>query len=273
MRFSVLISIYGKEKVDHFKVAMDSILSNTVLPDQIVLVVDGPIPPELEQAVRTYSEKCGPSLEVVRLSENMGLGMALNAGLERCSCEFVARMDSDDCCLPDRFEKQVRYICGHPETDLLGGQIIEYDSELRTQLDVRRVPLSMEDISKRMLTRSGVNHVTVMYRKSAVIKAGGYQHCPHFEDYWLWFRMLGDGCVFANLDDILVKVRTGDGMYRRRGGIGYNSDIISFQKKIYGRGYISRLRFLENIAIRVGVASMPNSLRGWVYRRFLRKGN
>ena len=269
MQFSVLMSVYKSDKADEVANALDSIFNQTIKPDQIVLVLDGPVTNVLHETIEKYSTE-NNIIDVVALEKNVGLGMALSIGLTHCNYEYVARMDSDDFSLPDRFEKQVSYLEAHPEIDVLGGQIAEYDSIMKNELAVRTVPKTMEEISKRMKIRNGMNHVTVMYKKSSVLNAGNYQHCPYFEDYYLWCRMLKAGYKFHNLDSVLVNVRTGEGMYQRRGGKVYNDAIKGFQKKILDLGIISRAQYLKNLTVRLCVANMPNSLRGYLYKTKLR---
>lgn len=272
MQFSVLMSIYKCDKADEVKYALDSVLNQTRKPDQIVLVLDGPVTEKLHDLVYGYADR-EPTIELVPLEKNVGLGKALSIGLTYCRHEYVARMDSDDYSLPERFEKQIAFLEAHPEVDVLGGQIAEYDSMMERELAVRTVPLTMEDIEARMKSRNGMNHVTVMYKKSAVLAAGNYQHCPYFEDYYLWCRMIKAGYRFSNLDTVLVNVRTGEGMYQRRGGKTYNNAIKGFQKKILEHGIINRLQYTKNLIIRLGVANMPNGLRGYLYKTKLRENN
>lgn len=272
MRFSVLMSVYKNDRASEVACALDSLLNQTVLPSQIVLVQDGPISDDLQKTVDLYSSAY-PIIDPVPLEKNVGLGKALAVGLTYCKYEYAARMDSDDYSLPDRFEKQVGFLEAHPEVDVLGGQIAEYDSKMKKELAVRIVPLEMDEISARMRSRNGMNHVTVMYRKEAVLAAGNYQHCPYFEDYYLWCRMIKAGYRFHNLNDVLVNVRTGENMYQRRGGKAYNEAIIGFQKKILELGIIGRTQFIKNLGVRLCVANMPNALRGYLYKTKLRTGS
>lgn len=269
MHFSVLMSVYKNDKADEVAYALDSVINQTMKPDQIVLVLDGPVSEKLNVLIKSYTEK-EKSINVVPIEKNVGLGKALSIGLTHCKYEYVARMDSDDFSLPDRFEKQVAFLSAHPEIDVLGGQIAEYESTMKNELAVRAVPITMEEISDRMRIRNGMNHVTVMYRKSAVLTAGNYQHCPYFEDYYLWCRMIKAGYKFHNLDLVLVNVRTGEGMYQRRGGKAYNEAIKGFQKKILDLGVINSFQYYKNILIRLSVANMPNALRGYLYKTKLR---
>ncbi|MBQ9891096.1 MAG: glycosyltransferase [Firmicutes bacterium] len=269
MLFSVLMSVYKNDKADEVAYAIDSVLNQTNRPAQIVLVIDGSVSDELHELILRYANN-EKIVDVVPLEENVGLGKALSIGLMYCQYEYVARMDSDDYSLPDRFEKQVSFLEAHPEIAVLGGQIAEYDSTMKNELAVRLVPLSSDDIANKMRVRNGMNHVTVMYKKSAVLTAGNYQHCPYFEDYYLWCRMIKAGYKFHNLDSVLVNVRTGEGMYQRRGGKAYNEAITGFQKKILELGVVNHFQYLLNLAIRLCLANMPNSLRGYLYKTKLR---
>ena len=273
MNFSVLMSVYKNDKVTDFEKAIDSVLCQSLKSDQIVIVVDGPVPVPLKESIDKYS-RTYTTIDVMHLQENVGLGKALSIGLPQCRNEFVARMDSDDFSLPDRFKMQIDYLVSHPDIDVLGGQIMEYDSTMDNPTAERRVPTEMSGIEKRMKSRNGMNHVTVMYRKSAVLEAGNYQDCPYFEDYYLWCRMIKKGYVFHNLDSVLVNVRAGSEMYQRRGGKAYNKAIIGFQKKVLKIGFINRFQYITNLCVRLSVANMPNSLRGYLYKTKLRtKGN
>lgn len=269
MRFSVLMSIYKNDKVDDVTYAIDSVLEQTKKPNQIVLVLDGPVSEELYKTVNRYANRYN-TIDIIQLEKNVGLGKALSVGLTHCKYAYIARMDSDDYSLPDRFEKQVSFLKANPDIDVLGGQIEEYDSTMKHRLAIRSVPISMDEIAKNMSIRNSMNHVTVMYKKSAVLAAGNYQHCPYFEDYFLWCHMIKAGYQFHNLDSILVNVRTGEGMYQRRGGKVYNEAIIGFQRKILELGIINRVQYIRNLVIRLGVANMPNFLRGYLYKTKLR---
>ena len=268
MEISVLMSIYKNDVAEQVKMAIESILNQSLPPTQIVVVVVGPIPERLNRIISYYeSDK---RFEIVRLEENGGLGNALHIGIQHCRCDFVARMDSDDYSLPTRFAKQIAYMEEHPNVDVVGGQIAEYDSDMRKCIAKRVVPCDMREIERLIRKRNPINHVSVLYKKEAVLAAGNYQTCLFFEDYYLWCRMLLKGSQFHNLNDILVKVRTGENMYKRRGGKDYNRAIFKFQRKMLDLGVINPIEFCENILVRLCVANMPNSMREQIYRKVLR---
>ena len=267
--YSVLMSVYYKEKAEYLESAMNSVWNQTIPTNDFVLVCDGFLTPELDAVIETMSI-AHSELNVIRIRENGGLGNALNIGIKHCKNELVARMDSDDYSLADRFEKQLTYMKNNPTVNVLGGQIVEFDLTLKNKLAARIVPTTMNDIVKVMPYRNAMNHVTVMYKKTAVVNAGNYMDCPFFEDYYLWCRMLKMGYKFSNIDSVLVNVRTGNDMYKRRGGKEYNKAIVEFQKKILELGFTNMVQCYINVAIRLIVANMPNFFRGLLYRTKLR---
>lgn len=269
-KFSVLMSVYKNDKAEEVENAINSLLVQTVMPSQIVIVQDGILAEEVYCLLDKY-KKNSDLFTFVELKENVGLGNALNIGLKYCKYEYVARMDSDDFSLSDRFEKQIGFLKNHPEVDVLGGYIEEFDELLQDKLAIRPVPISSEEIKEGMKIRNAMNHVTVIYKKSKVIEVGNYKDCLYFEDYYLWCRMLNDGMIFYNLEDILVNVRTGSEMYKRRGGAPYNKSIINFEKKIYELKYINFYEYCKNVIIRLTVSNMPNRIRSILYKKKLRK--
>ncbi|MDX6843121.1 MAG: glycosyltransferase [Longicatena sp.] len=220
MKFSVLLSLYYKEKPNFLFDCLDSILKNTLTPDQVVIVYDGAIGSDLRSVVDFFKDKFD-NIKVVELPKNVGLGLALNEGMKHCTNELVARMDTDDVCVPHRFEYQVKYFIENPQVSIVGSSIKEYDRKMNSLLGTRMVVKEHLDIIKRARTRNPFNHMTVMFRKSSVLSAGGYIHHLYMEDYNLWLRMIAKGFYCYNLSESLVNVRAGDDMVARRKGIKY----------------------------------------------------
>lgn len=221
-KFSVLASIYQKEQPEYFDICMQSLWSDqTLKPNEIILVKDGPLTKKLNQLIEKWSLKLKGILIVIPLEENVGLGRALNIGLSYCSNEWVFRMDTDDICTSDRFEKQVEFIQNNPEVDIISGQINEFDGSLDNITGMKAVPLAHDDIVKFSKVRSPFNHMAVAYKKSVIQLVGGYQHHLYMEDYNLWLRVLAAGYKSANLKDTLVIVRAGEDMVKRRRGKVY----------------------------------------------------
>lgn len=267
--FSVLLSLYKKEHFFYLRQSLDSIFSQTLLPDEIILVKDGPLTAELDAIVSDYAARY-PILKVVPLPQNQGLGKALNEGLKHCSYDLVARMDTDDIAKPDRFEKQMKVFEKHPELDLVGTWIDEFEGTPQNVLSVRRVPETSEQIWAYCKKRCPVNHPVVMFRKSAVLEAGGYQHFPLFEDYYLWARMLRNGAKFYNIQESLLYFRTSPDMFKRRGGWKYAMDELRFQNMMRKMRMIDWWRFILNVSVRFPARIIPNGLRGFLYRKLMR---
>jgi glycosyltransferase involved in cell wall biosynthesis len=273
MSFSVITSVYQNDDPRFVRIAFESIASfQTDRPSEVIVVVDGPTTDELN-AVLAHFESYYPGLfKVIRLSENKGLGNALRIGVENASNEIIARMDSDDISLQGRFSAQLLYLEEHPEVSIVGGQITEFIDQPSKVVSKRIVPLTHDEIMDYMRKRCPMNHVTVMFRKSEIQRAGGYMDWPWNEDYYLWVRMATAGCRFANLPDVLVNVRVGEGMYARRGGWGYFKSEQGIQRFMLEKGLISFPRYLVNVAIRFTLqVLMPDSLRAWAYNKYARR--
>lgn len=266
------MSVYRNDRPEFFDRALKSITEEqTIKPDEIVLVVDGPVPSGTEEVIAAYSEMY-PVFKVIRLEKNGGLGNALRLAVEQASNELIARMDSDDISLPDRFESQLRAFEENPDADVIGGDITEFIDDEKNVVAKRTVPKENAEIREYIKTRCPMNHVSVMYKKSSVLKCGSYIDLFWNEDYYLWIRMFLDGAVFGNTGTVLVNVCTGKDMYSRRGGMKYFRSERFLQKYMLKNKMIRRVTYLVNCAKRfVLQVLMPNRLRGWVFRRFARK--
>lgn len=270
MKFSVLLSLYYKEKPEYLRQSLDSILSQTMLPDEIVMVKDGPLTDELETVLEEYKDKF-PLFKIVALNENVGLGRALNEGLKHCSHELVARMDTDDICMPHRFSTQIAAFEAHPECDLVSAWIDEFVDSVDNVRSTRSLPEFHEQIYEYGKKRCPVNHPVTMFKKSAVEAVGGYKHCLNLEDYYLWARMLVCGAKFYNIQESLLWFRFSDEVFKRRGGFTYARTEAGFMWELHKIGYLSASKALLYGTIRFCVRIVPNTWRSWVYRKLLRK--
>lgn len=270
--FSVAMSVYKNDNALHFERALDSITDlQTVKPSEIVLVVDGPIGDELNAVIAKYEQKYA-SFKTIRLDENKGLGNALKVAVENCSCELIARMDSDDVAVSDRFEQQLRYFADGSRCDMVGGDVTEFIDSEDNLVGKRSVPTSHKEITEYMKSRCAFNHPTVMFKKSAVLEVGGYMDWFWNEDYYLWIRMQLGGAQFANTGTTLVNMRSGRDMYSRRGGKRYFDSEKKLQKFMLDKKMIGRVDYFKNVMKRFIVQCLlPNKLRGWVFRKFARK--
>ena len=271
MKFSVLMTVYKKETADHFRQAMDSVLNQTVKADEIVLVRDGLVPDELQQCIDEYLEN-EKNITYIPLEENTGSGNASRIGVEIARNEIIARMDSDDISVPNRFELQLKAFEDNPEIDVVGGTIAEFIDDMSNVVCLRETALDNEEIKEYMRSRSAINNVSAMFKKSSVIKAGNYIELHFVEDYYMWCRMLACGCNFMNLPDVLVYVRVGQDMYARRGGYAYFKSLKELEKYKKKAGITGSFKYIKNVTIRfIQCVLLPNKLRGFLYKKIARK--
>lgn len=256
---SVLMSVYKKENPAFLKTSLDSIYAQTLKADEIVLIEDGKIPEALEAVISQY-----PKIHIVRLEKNVQLGRALEAGLKVCQHELVARMDTDDIMMPDRLEKQYRFMTDHPEVASCGSDIAEFMEE-DTMLREKHMPTSPEELYRYGKKRNPLNHMTVMFRKSAIEAVGGYRHFPGLEDYDLWSRLLANGYQIANIPEVLVKARIGDRFASRRGGWSYFKRYLQLRKEQYRIGYLNKKEYIVSCVLTFGMTVMPEKLREKAY--------
>lgn len=270
VNYSVLMSVYYKEHPDYLQQSMQSIYDQTVPTDDFVLVCDGPLTPELDAVIADMQQQFGPRLNVCRLLKNGGLGKALNFGIGQCKNDLVARMDSDDVSRPDRCERLLAVFQDHPEYSLVSG-IVEEFSDTITNVSIRRiVPEHQNDIIAFAKKRNPFNHPCIMYKKSDVEAAGGYQDFYLLEDYYLWIRMLQQGFIGYNLQEPLLWMRAGSDMYKRRGGWKYVQSQRNLFKYMAQTGFITRNQYQIQSMIRLIGAVVPNWLRAFLFKQILR---
>lgn len=271
-KYSVLMSLYIKENADYFRTAIYSMINQTIKPDEIILVEDGPLTDELYFIIEEIKIKFPNLITSVVHEKNYGLGIALQHGVEVSRNEIIARMDTDDIAKSDRCEKQLNFLNEHLDVSIVGGQIEEFIGEISNVVGKRTVPLTNLDLKKYVQKRCPFNHMTVMFRKSQIINVGNYKDWFWNEDYYLWIRLAIANTKFANLPETLVMVRTGEDMYQRRGGIKYFISERNIQKFMLENNIISHIRYLINVSERfVLQILLPNRLRGFVFRTFARK--
>lgn len=265
INFSVLISVYNKEIPRHLYRALESIFKQTYRPKEVVLIKDGLLNIGLEKVINFWSHKESRILNIFQLEKNIGLAQALNFGLQHCAYEFVARMDSDDVSMEDRFEKQLGYISRNPDVDVVGSWLSEFIDNERDIISIRKVPEKHENIVKFATFKNPCNHVTVIFRKTVVLKIGGYDSLTGFEDYLLWVKMILKGYRIANIPECLVNVRIGRDMIKRRGGWKYVINEVTLQKRLLYLGFINYVQFFRNVVIRLPVRLAPANLRQYFY--------
>lgn len=270
MEFSVLMSVYFKETAKNLSESLDSILQNTVLPTEIVIIKDGKLTEELDTCLAEYQAKYD-IIKIFGYEENRGLGLALQFGVEKCSCTWIARHDSDDICDKLRFEKQTNFLTTHPECTMVGSFVGEFIDSIDNIVSQVELPTSYDDILKFSQKRTPFRHPTLFMKKEDILRAGNYQNFYLVEDYDLITRMLQAGTIAMNIPENLVYMRVSKDFYNRRGGWKYCKSINKFMKALRKRKYISYFRYLKNIVIRTIVSLSPSWLRAWIYKHKLRK--
>lgn len=264
MSFSVLISIYKKENPAWFKEALDSVFTQTLQPNEIVLVEDGPLTPELYEVIDEYQSK-HPIFNIVKNETNLGLGLALQKGVLACKNEIIARMDTDDIIPPDRFEKQLAKIEEGYDVVSCWSQLFIGDQT--NVIAVKTRPENHEEIVKLAHKRSPICHAATLFRKSALLKAGNYQHCKLYEDYHLVARLIMSGAKFYNIQKVLYYVRTTPEQVGRRSGWDYLKTELSFFREFKKIGFFTTKDYIVNCSMRIVVRLMPNSVRQRILTR------
>ncbi|EDR45539.1 glycosyltransferase [Dorea formicigenerans] len=271
MGYSVLMSVYYKEKPEYLKQSIESIQMQTLPTDNFVLVCDGPLTQELNDVIAEKEQEMQHVLNVIRLKKNGGLGNALNEGIKYCQNELVARMDSDDIAYPNRCEKQVDVFNTRPEVSVCSGIVEEFSTSYEIVDSKRIPPEKQEEIIEFAKKRNPFNHPCVMYKKSAVEAVGSYQDFYLLEDYYLWLRLLMAGYQGYNIQEPLLHMRAGKDMYLRRAGWRYavaQAKLFKFMKE---HKFIGSFQYIKSCIVRGGSAMAPNWLRRFMFERLLRK--
>ncbi len=266
---SVLMSVYKNDKAEWLKLAVESVINQTKKPEEVVLIIDGPIGEELRGAVQELQAKYA-EIKTFQNEKNLGLGLTLQHGIQKCKNEIVARMDSDDYSVPTRFEIELEYMLKN-NLDLVGSSVKEFMGDVNNVVATKTVPTTQEAIKKYSKTRNPFCHPSVMFKKSAVLAAGNYIDMKLCEDYYLWVRMLQNNCKVGNIAESLVYMRTSEDMYKRRGGRSYYNSQKQLLKYMKKTKYIGTFTYLKSCCARFFVQVMlPNSLRQKMYLKKLR---
>jgi glycosyltransferase involved in cell wall biosynthesis len=273
MEFSVLITVYGADNPKFFKEAMNSIwFTQSLQPSQIVLVQDGPVCREVSSIITCYKKILGEKLTFFELKINAGLAFALNEGFKLVKYSLIARMDSDDISLPDRFQKQIDYITKN-DVDIVGGQILEFGKDINDVFSKRLVPLDHDDIVSFMKFRSPFSHPTIMFKKQVVEDLQGYSTTLFPEDYEFFVRAYLKGYKFANLSDNLLYFRIGENRaqsLKRRRGIKYAKNELRLLWQFYKLGFHKKSTFIQACLMRLPIRLLPLSLVKFIYFKILR---
>jgi glycosyltransferase involved in cell wall biosynthesis len=270
--FSLLLPVYERDDPEYFARAFDSaVLEQTRRPDEVVLVKDGPVAAPLDAALNAAAARSPVPVRRVDLPSNVGLANALMAGLAASSHDVVARMDADDVCTSNRFAVQLPVI--EAGADLVGCALVEFHGDEDHVVGRRDQPTQAADIARRARFHDPFNHPTVVFRRPAVLLAGGYRELPLMEDYWLFARMIEAGAVVANVPEALVKYRVSSGAYARRGGVRLLRSELTLQRHLHRTGFVTTPQYLRNLVVRGGYRLVPESMRRTAYRRLIARSD
>lgn len=269
-KYSVLMSLYKKEKSEYLRLAIDSILNQTVFPDEITIVKDGLLTQELDEILSEYDNKYD-IFNIVGYEKNRGLGLALNYGLEHCRNNLVARMDTDDIAKPDRCEKQLKEFEKDPKLSLLGSSVDEFYVNPEYVVSRRIVPTTYKEIYEFAKRRSAFNHPTVMYKKNKVLELGGYKNLKRNQDVELFGRMLYSGLIAKNIEESLLFFRCNDDLAKRRKSWENTKSYIDTIKRFWKIGYSSFYDYIIVVIAQTIIFLIPVKLQCWIYKKFLRK--
>ena len=271
IKFSVLLSVYKNENPTYLKEALLSILNQTLKASEILIVKDGSLTPELDLCLNKLKKEYSDIIKILPFDKNRGLGLALHDGVLACKYNYIFRMDTDDIAEKNRFWEQVKFMESHHELALCGTWVKEFSKKPELPETKTQLPCKHEDIVAFAKSRNPFRHMTVLFKKNAVIKAGNYRDFLWFEDYDLWIRMILAGYKTANIPEYLVNVRADEEMFARRGGFKYIKQDIKFQYFMLTSGFIQFWCFIKNVFVRTVVRILPNKLRIYFYKKILRK--
>jgi len=272
MKYSVLMSVYRNDNPEHLALALKSIYEEqTRKPDEIIIVFDGPLTEKLYNVLDDFKKDKSEVVRFIKQDNNSGLGEALRVGSEFCTGDYIFRMDSDDISDVRRFERQITYIEEHPDIDVLGSDIAEFESSIDESKRVRACPSKHNDIVNMGKTRNPMNHVTVCIKRTALADSGGYENLLLVEDYYLWLKMIVSGFKFANLNETLVYVRIGNGFNEKRGSSVRVKGWKVIQKYMLEHNMINWFQARLNMIYIRAFTCCPDALRKFAYDKILRK--
>jgi glycosyltransferase involved in cell wall biosynthesis len=271
MQYSVLMTVYKNENPDYFFQSLMSMVSQTLQPDEIVLVKDGGVPQAIQTVIDTILQVSAIRIVQIQLKKNLGLGLALNEGLQHCRNEIVARMDSDDISFPQRCQLQMDEFEKNPKLDIIGSAVEEFERSVDTVVGVRKVPLTNEEIHFYIRRRDPFNHPTVMFRKSKIMGIGGYRDFRKNQDTDLWFRLLESNAIAMNLPQVLLHFRFDEGTYKKRKTWVNTKSLISIRYHALKIKQCNCFDFFIVMTTQLAFFLFPVKFQKFIYRNFLRE--
>lgn len=269
-KISVVMSVYKKDNPTHFSAAISSLLDQTYLPEEIIIVIDGDVSDEINLRIDFYSKN--PIIKIIRLEENRGLANALNVGIKNSSFPLIARMDSDDICFNDRFEKQIK-VLNEKKLDIVGGQIIEFGKDITDVISKRIVPCEHSEIVKLLKFRSPFSHPTILFKKKVFDTLEGYDSSIFPEDYDFFVRAYLEQFKFGNVPDEVLWFRLGENRsetIKRRWGITYAKNEFNLYKKFLKMNFFSYYGFFKVVLLKIPIRLLPFFMFKFVYYKMAR---
>lgn len=268
--YTVIMSVYYKVNPNDLKESIESILNQTYKTNEFILIKDGILTEEQEKIIDQIVKNNKNIFKIYQFKENQGAGTAYNRGIDMCTNKWAAIMDSDDYAVESKFEKQMKYLATHNDIDAIGTNAVEFLDNINNVVATRIMPETNEEIVEFSRARCPLIQPTVVFKVESVKRVGSYQHSPLTEDFDLYIRMIMDNCKFYTYQEVLYYVRTSEDFFRRRGGIKYLKPILSFKYKYYKLGFFNKKQFLKTFLSSFIVAMMPNVIRSFFYKKFLR---
>ena len=267
LKFTVLLPVYIKNELPEFKRSLKSITDQSLKPNELIILIDGPIKKEIENHIKLQKKKF-KFIKILKFKKNRGLGVVLNIGIKKSKFNYIARCDSDDISNINRFKKQFLFLLKNKDIDVLGSNVEEKNIENCTR--IRKVSLNDFEIKKDILFRNPLNHPSVVFKKKVILKCGGYEKIDFFEDYYLWFKISKKNYKFHNLQESLVQMKVDQHFYKRRLGFNYYKSYFFFLSKLYKKKYIKIFYLITNLIIRLPIIFISTSQLKFLYNIFLR---
>ena len=267
IKFSVVLPIYIKIDYIIFRKSFESILNQTLKPNEIIIIFDGPVKKNIQEYVNKKKKKL-KFIKILKFSKNRGLGHVLNKAVKKCKYNVIARCDSDDFSNKKRFQIQINYLKKNKKIDVLGTNLYEVNN--KKIISKKIMMKGDENIKKQLLFRNPINHSTVMFKRNKVLSSGNYQKIKYFEDYYMWFAMAKNNCTFKNLSSFLVSMSVDDHFYTRRSGLNYYKHYLNFILKIKKNFKINLFIILFNIILRLPLIFLHNRIIKVLYSTILR---
>lgn len=263
MKFSCLYPLYYESRLNEVKTSFSSIINQSLKANEILIIFDGPIKKEIVLFLQKFKKK--NRIKIIKFKKNLGLGGVLKKTIKLTKYEVIIRADADDINKKKRFESLINFLKKNPDVHVVSSLIKEKSLK---EYFVKKIPLTYKEILKIKNFRNPINHPAVAFKKKAVLKSGGYEVVPYFEDYFLWLKMINKNFIFKNINKVLVVSNINQNFYTRRSGLRYFKNYLFFLNKIYSKKYINIYEYMINFVIRFFIYILPLEFLIFFYKNF-----